>query len=45
MTDGVALPDVRQKLITQPFTLTGTGDQPGYVDELDCRRSDLICPV
>ena len=40
MADGIALPDVCQELIAQPFALTGTGDQPGHVDELDRRAGD-----
>ncbi len=40
--DGVGLADICQEFISQPFTLGGTGNQAGNIDELHCGGKNVL---
>ena len=40
MNDGIRLTDVSKELVTESFTLAGTFDEAGYIDDLHGGRDD-----
>src|ERR1044071_300125 len=40
--DGIRLPDIRQKLVPEPFPFRRTANEPRNVEKLDRRGHDLL---
>ena len=43
LCNGINLTDMRQKFVTQAFTLGRAFNKPGYIYKAHCRRYDFFC--